>query len=71
VADGLGIKRKHIQFMNMADKYEFVLTKNFIFHLDDDWVEVNMINSKTKTQGISCFGTSGWKNKCEKQLQKN
>jgi len=68
VAKDVGIPKSQIQFMNMEDKYEFFLDKDFIFHLDDDWVEINMINSKTNTQGISCFGTSGWKNKCKKSL---
>jgi len=71
VADKLGIKREHIKFMNMVDKYEFVLTKDFIFHLDDDWVEINMINSRTKTKGVSCFGNSVWKNKCNRIIKDN
>ena len=70
VADNLGIDRNHIKFMNMNDKYKFVLTKNFIFHLDDDWVEINMINGRTKTKGVSCFGTSGWRQKCDKIIKK-
>jgi hypothetical protein len=69
VADSLGIKREHIKFMNMEEKYKFVLTKNFLFHLDDDWVEINMINSRTKSRGISCFGNSVWKQKCNRILK--
>jgi hypothetical protein len=69
VADTLGIKREHIKFMNMEEKYKFVLTKNFLFHLDDDWIEINMINSRTKSRGISCFGNSVWKQKCNRILK--
>lgn len=69
IANKLGIPKDHIKFMNMSDKYEFFLDKDFIFHLDDDWIEINMINRNTKTKGVSCFGTSGWKQKCEKILK--
>jgi hypothetical protein len=68
VSDRVGIKREHIVFTSHELKSEKIneLGIPFIFHLDDDWVEINHINRETKTKGISCFGTSGWKNKCKK-----
>jgi len=68
VSDRVGIKREHIVFTSHELKSEKIneLGIPFIFHLDDDWVEINHINRETKTKGVSCFGTSGWKNKCKK-----
>ena len=70
VSDRLGIKREHIVFTSHELKSEKIneLGIPFIFHLDDDWVELNHINRETKTKGVSCFGTSGWKQKCNKFL---
>lgn len=68
VSDRVGIKREHIVFTSHELKSEKIneLGIPFIFHLDDDWVEINHINRETNTKGVSCFGTSGWKNKCKK-----
>lgn len=70
VSDRLGIKREHIVFTSHELKSEKIneLGIPFIFHLDDDWVELNYINRETGTKGVSCFGTSGWKQKCNKIL---
>lgn len=70
VTDRLGIKREQIIFTSHQLKSEVMneMGLEFIFHLDDDWVELNHINRETKTIGVSCFGTSGWKQKCEKIL---
>lgn len=72
VTDRLGIKREQIIFTSHQLKSEVIneLGVPLIFHLDDDWVELNHINRETKTVGVSCFGTSGWKQKCEKLLNK-
>lgn len=71
VSDRLGIKREHIVFTSHELKSEKIneLGIPFIFHLDDDWVELNHINRETRTKGVSCFGTSGWKQKCNKILK--
>jgi len=72
VTDRLGINRKQIIFTAYKLKSEVMneMGLEFLFHLDDDWVELNHINRETKTQGVSCFGTSGWKQKCNKILEK-
>lgn len=69
VADRLGILRSNIIFTNMIDKSEF-LSKEFIFHLDDDSYEINCINREGKTTGISCFGNSTWEMKCDRLIKK-
>ena len=63
VTDMLGIKREQIIFTSHKLKSEVMneMRLEFLFHLDDYWVEINHINRETKTIGISCFGNSGWK----------
>ena len=71
VTDRLGIKRDQIIFTSYRMKSEVMneMGLEFLFHLDDDWVELNHINRETKTRGVSCFGTSGWKQKCNRILE--
>lgn len=68
VADSVGIKKENIIFTCMEDKYKFFKNKDFLIHLDDDWIELNLINKYTKTRGISVFGNINWINKCNKIL---
>jgi hypothetical protein len=70
VTDRLGINRNQIIFTSRKLKSKIMneMGLEFLFHLDDDWVELNYINRETKTKGVSCFGTSGWKQKCNKIL---
>ena len=70
VTDRLGINRDQIIFTSFEKKSKIInkLRIPFIFHLDDDGVELNYINRETRTKGVSCFGTTGWKQKCEKLL---
>ena len=70
VTDRLGIKRDQIIFTSHRMKSEVMneMGLEFLFHLDDDWVELNHINRETGTKGISCFGSGNWKAKCNKIL---
>ena len=68
VALACGIEDDHIHFCNMADKWEWIKDKDFLWHLDDDWEELKGINVMTDAVGVSVFGNSTWKNKCEKLL---
>lgn len=70
VAKSVGIKKDNIKFCSMSDKYLFFEDKDFIWHLDDDWTELDMISKNTKTKGISVFGNVNWKNKCEKEISR-
>lgn len=68
VTDELGIERSRIRFQCMRPKAEYLFNTNVIWHLDDDWIEINDINKETKTIGISVVG-GGYKNKCNKLLK--
>lgn len=68
VATMLGIPREKIIFTNYEDKAEH-LTEEFIWHLDDDWFEINEINRQKKVVGISNFGNKQWKKQCKELLQ--
>lgn len=71
IADKLGIKRENIHFTNMNNKCDFFKENpDFIFHLDDDSIEINFINKLNKTKGISCM-RSNWISKCDKLINKN
>lgn len=68
IANILGISIDKIHFTNMKDKYLFFSeNEGFLWHLDDDSIELKKINKYTKTIGISVNG-SNYKNKCNKIL---
>jgi len=69
VVDAVGIPREKILFTNMEEKAETIREYRFLWHLDDDFHELHVINSTTDTRGISAIG-SNWKSKCEKLLKK-
>lgn len=71
ITDRLGIPSERIYFTNMKDKWEFFENKGFIWHLDDDWVENEMINARTMTVGIDCFSNPHWKEDCEGLLKRS
>ena len=68
--DKLNIPRKNIIFTSMIDKIEFLKDKGFLFHLDDDELELEFIEES----GDSCQGVwvelKDWKEKCEKICMK-
>lgn len=66
VADELGIPKDKIVFTNGQPKHQFVSDLDFLWHLDDDWLELKEIQRFTKVKPISCFGSSTWKNKCNR-----
>ena len=68
VANELGIPKSNIILTEFADKYEIFEGKDFVWHLDDDWIELEMINKNTSTIGISVFGTTNWRKKCNKLI---
>jgi hypothetical protein len=65
MAKALGIPREHIKFMNQVSKYHFFKENSFIFHLDDSYEEINMINQEGDTKGIWFVGSS-WRSECDK-----
>lgn len=65
VCDKLNIPRQNIVFTSMVDKIDFLKDKDFLFHLDDDELELEFIEES----GDSCQGVwvelKDWKEKCE------
>jgi hypothetical protein len=53
IADEIGIKKENIHFTNFEDKFVFFLNKDFIWHLDDSYVECMRINRHTATVGVN------------------
>lgn len=70
VVDRLGISRNKIRFQCMRPKAEWLFNTRVIWHLDDDYVEINQINRETDTVGISVV-SGDYKNKCERLLKNN
>jgi hypothetical protein len=72
LAEKLGIPREHIVFTWWTPKADWfaVNGKDFIFHLDDDTVELRDIAGipNSKLIGICCFGSGNWDKKCLKAL---
>jgi len=65
IADELGIARDHIIFMNMNPKKHFFIdNRDFVFHLDDDSVELITIKY-VPTVDVK---RSNWIKKCNKKL---
>lgn len=67
VTDKLDIPRWKIKFTCMREKSEYLFGSNVLWHLDDDFVELNSINKETNTIGISVVASS-YKSKCNKLL---
>ncbi|MFW6311345.1 MAG: hypothetical protein ACOC1K_03825 [Nanoarchaeota archaeon] len=65
----VGIPKERIHFTNMTDKFHFFKENNFLWHIDDDWVENRQILRESKTKAISSFNSPNWKHKCEKILK--
>jgi hypothetical protein len=70
VAEELGIPKERIHFTDMKDKWPYIKKMNFLWHIDDDWVENRMILNNTKTLAISSLGNANWKIKCERIIRK-
>lgn len=73
VASYCGIDKDHIKFCEFEDKYKFLSSKDFVWHLDDDWIELDMIEKNINTRGISHFGreyenNKDWKQECLRLL---
>ena len=65
IADEVGITRDHIHFCNMSDKYEFLKDKEFLFHLDDDVIELDFIREETNIFPIHMSLQNDWYLQCK------
>lgn len=67
VADEIGIAKEHIIFMNMQPKKEFFKdNRDFIFHIDDDAVELMTIKYVNVVDSLN----GNWKGLCEDLINK-
>lgn len=65
VADEIGIAREHIVFMNMQPKKLFFKdNRDFIFHIDDDAVELMTIKYVNTIDSLD----NNWKDLCEDSI---
>lgn len=64
IAEECGVPKENIIFTAYVDKIEYLKSKNFIFHIDDDMDEINLIEeSNDPCKGIFTYDTN-WKQKC-------
>lgn len=71
VANDCGIKRENIKFTCMESKSIFLKDKGFIFHLDDDDIElmdILEIHDRCRPLHVDHFD---WKENCKKILSEN
>lgn len=69
IANELGIPLERIIFTEFEFKYNFFVGKDFIFHLDDDWIELKEIDIKTTVRGIPVNGGFDWQEELFKILE--
>lgn len=69
VCNKIGISERNVIFCNMEDKSEQLVDTNLVWHLDDCWVTINEIISKTKVPAIDVT-RSDWMNQCDNFLFK-
>ena len=71
VAEECGIKKENIQFTCMESKSVFLKDKGFLFHLDDDDIELmDILESKDKCRAIHVDHFE-WKETCKNILKKS
>ena len=73
IANDLNINIENIHFLNMDDKADFFIDNNdFLFHLDDDMIELELIsqNINNKVIGV-CVEIDDWKQKCLEIIYNN
>ena len=68
VAKELKIPKDKIIFTNYHNKIDFLRDKGFIWHLDDDVIELSFFKGE-KVIAISCYKNVTWKDKCKKLLK--
>lgn len=62
VADKLNIPKERIVFTSWVDKAEYFLENpDFIFHLDDDFIEIELMEERCQVPGIPVFANVDWK----------
>lgn len=68
IAFNLYIPIRRIHFTSSSPKYKIIKIIDPIFHLDDDFLELDLINKHTNCKGISSWQTTFWKWKANKAI---
>lgn len=69
VADRLDIKRSNIIFCNYENKSVFLKDKGFLFHIDDDDIELSFIKTDTDVIPIYLSGNKQWREHCDNAIK--
>jgi hypothetical protein len=69
VVNKLNINPNNVVFMNHVDKYRFLEDTNFLFHLDDDFLEVELINENTNILGVYKHSSVDWEEVCFNRIK--
>ena len=64
VAREIGIPKERIHFCCMDNKANFLNGKGFIWHLDDDLIELSFVKTDSDCKPISCFGNKTYLQEC-------
>lgn len=67
IADKVGIKRDNIIFCNYGVKAEFLKDKGFLFHIDDDNIELSFIRTDTNIKPVF-LSYKNWETVCENAI---
>lgn len=65
IAEEIGIKKEHIHFCNMCDKFHFFKDKDFLFHLDNNNNDLELIRTETNVFPIYQRSGNDWENQCK------
>ncbi len=68
VSSELGISKEKVIFTNHNNKIDYLRDKGFVWHLDDDVIELSFFKNEDVV-GISCYRNNTWKVECEKLLE--
>ena len=64
----IGILPEHIHFCCMDNKANFLNGKGFIFHIDDDIIELSFVKTDSDCKPICCFGNHTYISECENAI---
>ena len=68
IAEEVGIDKEHIVFMNMTPKKNFFIdNRDFLFHLDDDFLELATIKYVNTVDVLN----NNWKDLCNNYILSN
>ena len=68
VAREIGIPKEHIHFCCMDNKANFLNGKGFLFHIDDDTIELSFVKTDSDCKPISCYHNPGYLSECNNAL---